>query len=116
MALGNLINLTLDMAQKARFRKTFIRKWREHRKLTLERLADRVEMTPSYLSMLERGLRGYTQETLEALANALSTDVASLLMRDPTDPEGIWSIWDNALPGERRQIIEIAKALKRTAG
>ncbi len=103
------------MPRTAQFKKTFIRQWRKYRNLTLEQLAERVDMTASHLSMLERGLRGYAQETLEAIADALSTDVPSLLMRDPTDPEGIWSIWDNALPGERRQIVEIAKTLKRTA-
>lgn len=65
--------------------------------------------------MLERGKRGYTQDMLEALAEALGTDPASLLMRDPTDPDAIWSIWDQAQPGERRQIIEVAHALLRTA-
>jgi hypothetical protein len=64
--------------------------------------------------MLERGLRGYTQDMLEALAEALTTDPASLLMRDPSDPEAIWSIWDQAKPGERRRIVEVAKALIRT--
>lgn len=64
--------------------------------------------------MLENGKRGYTQETLEAIADALQTDVASLLMRDPTDPDAIWSIWDNAKPGERRMIIDIARTVTKT--
>jgi len=64
--------------------------------------------------LLERGQRGYTQETLEAVASALQTDVASLLMRDPTDPDAIWSIWDQAKPSQRRQIVEIAKTLVKT--
>lgn len=103
-----------DMPRQ-KFRKTYIRHWRKHRHMTLERLAERLEMTPSMLSMLERGERGYTQETLEAVAEALQTDVASLLMRDPTDPDAIWSVWDQAKPGERKQIVEIAKTLLRTA-
>lgn len=101
------------MLQKRRFRRTFIREWREHRGLTLEQLGDRLEMTSSHLSMLERGLRGYTQETLELLAEALMTDPASLLMRRPGDDE-MWSIWDQAKPGVRRQITEIAKTLTKT--
>lgn len=102
------------MTSGRQFRKTRIRQWRQHRKMTLEDLAGAVEMTPSHLSMLERGQRGYTQETLEAIAAALQTDVASLLMRDPSDQEGIWSVWDEAKPTQRRQIIEIAKTLLRT--
>lgn len=99
---------------RPRFRRTYIAQWRDHRNLTQEQLAERLEMTQSHLSMLENGKRGYTQETLEAVAHALQTDVASLLMRDPTDPEAIWSIWDNAKPGERRMIVDIAKTVTKT--
>ncbi len=100
-------------ARRQQFRRTFIREWRKHRGLTLERLAERLDMTASNLSMLERGQRGYTQETLEHAAQALQTDVASLLMRNPADPDAIWSIWDQAKPGERQTITEIAKTIIR---
>lgn len=102
------------MAKPRKFRRTFIRQWRQFRNLTLEQLADRLDMTASHLSMLERGQRGYTQETLEEVAEALRTDVASLLMRDPTDPEGIWSVWEQAKPGERKMIVDIAKTVLKT--
>jgi transcriptional regulator with XRE-family HTH domain len=104
------------ISQKRQFQRTFIRQWREHRNLTLEQLAERVDMTASYLSMLERGQRGYTQDTLEALAHALQTDTASLLRRDPTGEgdDAIWSIWDQAKPGERRMIVDIAKTITKT--
>src|SRR5262245_21332200 len=108
MALQMTLFHNAGMARPRRFRRTFIRQWRKHRGLTLEQLAERLEMTPSHLSMLERGERGYTQETLEALSEALQTDTASLLMRDPTDPDAIWSVWDQAKPGERRMIVDIA--------
>lgn len=98
---------------QSRFRRTFIREWRQYRNLTLEQLADRLEMTASHLSMLERGYRGYTQETLERLADALQTSAASLLTRRPGDDE-LWSLWDQALPGVRRQLTEIAKTLTKT--
>lgn len=105
---------TPGMPRSSRFRKTFIRQWRQVRNLTLEQLADRLEMTASHLSMLERGQRGYTQETLEAIAHALQTDAANLIMRNPEDEDGIWSVWDQAKPGTRRQIVEIAKTLIKT--
>jgi hypothetical protein len=35
-------------------------------------------------------------------------------MRDPTDPEGIWSIWDQAKAAQRRTIVEIAKTIAKT--
>jgi transcriptional regulator with XRE-family HTH domain len=100
---------------RPRFRPTFIREWRKHRGLTLEQMADRLDMTSSHLSMLERGQRGYTQETLEAVAEALQTDAASLLMRNPSDPDTIWSLWDRAKPGEKRQIRDVAEALVKAA-
>jgi transcriptional regulator with XRE-family HTH domain len=96
-------------------RVTFIRQWRKHRGLTLEQLAARLnDMAPSNLSMLERGLRGYTQETLERIAEELGTDAASLLIRDPADGEAIWSLWDHAKPGQKRQIVEIATTITKT--
>lgn len=95
-------------------RRTFIREWRKYRNLTQEQLASRVDMVPSNLSMLERGVRGYTQDTLEALAMALQTDAASLLMRNPENDSAIWSIWDTAKPGEKKMIVEIAKTVVKT--
>jgi transcriptional regulator with XRE-family HTH domain len=99
---------------RTRFRPTFIRQWRDHRGLNQEQLADRLGMTQSHLSMLENGKRGYTQETLEAIADALQTDAASLLMRNPQDGDAIWSIWEQAKPGERRMIVDIAKTVTKT--
>jgi transcriptional regulator with XRE-family HTH domain len=97
-----------------RFRPTFIKQWREFRNLNQEQLAERLNMTQSHLSMLENGKRGYTQETLEAIADALQTDAASLLMRNPQDGDAIWSIWEQAKPGERRMIVDIAKTVTKT--
>lgn len=97
-----------------RFRLTFIRQWREKEGLSLDALASRVPMDKGNLSKVERGLLPYNQEMLERIAEALNTDPPSLLMRDPSDPEGMWSIWDQAKPGERRQIAEVAKTLIRT--
>lgn len=97
------------------YRKTFIREWRKHRGLTLEQVAERAGMTPGNLSHLERGRQAYTQSALEALAEALNTDPASLLMRNPTQAEPIWSIWEQAKPGEKRQITEVAKAIIQTS-
>jgi transcriptional regulator with XRE-family HTH domain len=108
--------------KKAQFRRTFIRQWRQHRGLTLEQLADRVrtindalETTHASLSRIETGKQPYNQLLLEAIAEALQTDVASLLIRDPSAPEGIWSVWDEAKPGERQTIVDIAKTIVKRA-
>lgn len=98
-----------------RYGRNYIRAWRQHRGLSLERLADRIQRTHATLSRIERGLNPYTQDVLEAIAEALGTDVPSLLVRDPSDPDGIWTIWDQAKPAQRRQIIEVAKTLLKTA-
>lgn len=100
--------------KKRTFRRTFIREWRKHRGLTLEQLADRLEMTASHFSMLERGQRGYTQETLEAIADTLQTSAASLLMRNPELDEAEWSLWDQAQPGERHLALELLKTVRKT--
>ena len=94
-------------------RRTFLRQWREHRILTLEKAAERFEMSAAQLSRLETGASDVTLGFLELAADAYLTDVASLLMRDPTNPEGIWSIWELAKPGERRQIEDLARVVVR---
>ena len=90
---------------------TFIRQWREHRGLSLERLADRLGTTKASLSRIERGLQPYSQPILEALAEALMCDPADLLMRNPTDPEGIWSIWDSIPVRERPRAVAVLRAM-----
>jgi transcriptional regulator with XRE-family HTH domain len=94
-------------------RKTFIKEWRVFRNLTQEQLAERVGMSPANVSLIERGLQSYTQETLEAFAQALTCEVVDLLIRHPSEPESIWSIWDHAKPAERRQIADVVRALVR---
>jgi len=100
--------------RRPKFRPTFIAQWREYRTLTQEQLAARLDMTQSHLSMLENGKRGYTQETLEAIAEALQTDVASLLTRNPVNGDPIWSVWDQAKPSERQLILDLAKTVTRS--
>jgi transcriptional regulator with XRE-family HTH domain len=92
----------------------FIREWRKHRGLTQEQLAERIGITKSYLSKIEGGKKRYDQPFLEAAAVALRCDPADLIIRDPVDPEGIWSIWDQLQPTQRQQVVEIARTLKRT--
>jgi transcriptional regulator with XRE-family HTH domain len=107
------------VAHQRHRRPVYIRQWREYRELSQEQLADRLEMSAAQLSRIETGKQGYTQDFLEACADALRTDVPSLLMRDPlredpSDPNSIWSLWDHAKPGERRLIVNIAKTVTKT--
>src|SRR5689334_18893146 len=72
----------------------FLRAWRKHRNKTLEQVADHLHMSHSQLSRIETYKQPYNQELLEALAELYMCDVVDLLIRDPSDPEGFWSIWD----------------------
>jgi transcriptional regulator with XRE-family HTH domain len=89
----------------------YLKQWREYRGLSQQRLADRIESSKGYISDLERGNRRYNQDLLEALADALSCEPADLLMRDPTDPSGIWSVWDQVPTVERPRIVAVIRAL-----
>lgn len=92
----------------------FIRAWRKHRHLTLEQLAERMGMDKGNLSKIERGKRRYDELFLETAAEALRCSPADLIVRDPTDPEGIWSIWETLSVQQRPQAVEILKAIKKT--
>lgn len=92
----------------------YIKEWRKFRELTQEQLSERLGMDKGYLSKIENGKRRYDQPFLEAAAEALRCSPADLIIRDPTDPDGIWSVWDSLQPAQRLQVVEIAKTLKRT--
>ena len=102
-------------SKRRTFTPTNLKLWRLDRGLTQEKLSERLGMSIGNLSQLERGIIGYTQETLEGSAQALGISPADILVRDPRDPEGIWSIWDTLPRVGRVRAIEILKALRRTA-
>jgi transcriptional regulator with XRE-family HTH domain len=101
------------MAKKAKTR-WYLKEWRKHRGYTQDRLAEMTGLSKPYVSQLETGKRQYTQELLELFADALRCDPPDLIIRDPSDPSGIWSIWEQLQPTERNQVVEIAKTIKRT--
>lgn len=109
------------MAKKAKKPKKadpghFIRGWREARGLTLERLAERIGLTHGTLSRIERGRTAYTQPVLEALAEALGTTPASLIMRDPAKPGAIWDLWEAIPASERPQAERVLETFIKKAG
>ncbi len=63
-----------------------IRKFRRHQKLTLEALAEIVEMSVSHLSLIERNKRELSLENLSQLGQALNVppSVIILLASEPT--------------------------------
>jgi transcriptional regulator with XRE-family HTH domain len=91
----------------------FLRQWREFREYTLEQAGEAVGISHAQLGRIERRLQPYNQGLLEALADLYRTDPASLLMRDPSNPETIWSLWDQANEGQRQEIERYAEFLIR---
>lgn len=89
----------------------FIREWRKFRGLTQQRLAERVDMAVPSISQLETGKQGYSQDTLERLADALNCQPGELLMRDPLRDDAPWSLLDALKPETRAQAITVLKAL-----
>ena len=74
-------------------------------------------MDRANLSRLERAEIAYTQDTLEAIAEALSCEPADLVMRNPLDKSAVWSIHDQLAkaPAEKReQAAAIVEALLKT--
>lgn len=102
------------MAKKDKHPGHFIRAWRKHRDCTLERLAERVGTTHATLSRVERGKVPYSQPLLEALADALGTTPASLIMRDPSVSNGIWDIWEQIPTQNRDQAAKVLETFKKT--
>jgi transcriptional regulator with XRE-family HTH domain len=104
---------------KPKRRETFIKAWRKFRGLSLiaavERLAleTDIELSDSQLSRIERGEQPYNQDLLEALAVTYRCDPQDLIMRDPSSPEAIWSIWEQLAQPERNQLVEIGKTFKK---
>ncbi len=106
------------------FSPTFIKQWREYRTLSQVQLAELVSKalrargikkgyTHASIGRLENGKIGYTQVILEVLAESLGTDPPSLLIRDPNDPAGIWTLWEKAIPEQRATITEHAEIVIR---
>ena len=100
---------------------TFIRAWRKTRGLTLIQLADQlmtlheIEISEGQLSRIENSKSPYGQVLLEAIADVLQTEAASLIMRDPARTE-FWSVLDTLDPVQRQQVVEYADFIKKKAG
>jgi transcriptional regulator with XRE-family HTH domain len=93
----------------------FLRQWRKYRDLSQERAAERIGMDRGNLSKIERGLVPYDEMFLAAAAEAYQCEPQDLIMRNPLDTEAPWSIWETLKPVEKRQAIEVIKALKKAS-
>lgn len=92
----------------------FLRAWREFRGMTQGELAEAVGTNANMIGYLESGERGLSAKWLRRLAPALRTQPGFLLEHDPNRlPTDIVEIWINASASERRQLIDVAKAIVR---
>jgi transcriptional regulator with XRE-family HTH domain len=99
------------MSKKTPPAKHYIKEWRRYRGLTQEQLASRLDVDRTTVSKIEGAKQEYSQGFLEAAADALRCDPADLIMRDPTQPSAIWSIWDSIPEAERPKAIAILSTL-----
>lgn len=79
-----------------RRRRHFIKEWRVFRRLTQQKLADMIasatgaaDISKGWVSRIESLEIGYTQDNLEAIADALGTHPGILLMRAPISADGV---------------------------
>lgn len=108
--MGTRVKARINQPQR---RRHFIKEWRKHRKMTQEQLAERIGVAVSTISQLETMKQGYSQPTLEAIADVLDCEPADLLMRKPGGDGPVWSIIESLDAPAREQIAEIAKTFKR---
>lgn len=73
-----------------------------------------MHITQGHLSKVENFKKPWDEDLLALAAEALRCEPVDILIRDPSDPEGMWSIWDSLRPTERTQLVEVAKVIKRT--
>jgi transcriptional regulator with XRE-family HTH domain len=96
-----------------------VKSLRERRGLTQERLAELAELSPTYISHIERGSKNVSLNALMRLADALEVPVERLLCDScPTDrnaflPE-VQALLADCSPHERCILLEIAEAAKQS--
>ena len=91
----------------------FLRQWREHRGLTQEELAEKVDTTANMIHYLETGERGLSAKWLRRLAPALDTTPGHLLEHDPNNlPTDILDIWAHISKKDRATALRILETFK----
>lgn len=90
-------------------RRNFLRKWRDHRGLTQEALAERLGTNKAQISNWENARRAMTFNVQAALAEALSIEPSDLF-RDPDRPSADELLRD-VPPEVHTQAIDLIKVL-----
>lgn len=87
-----------------------IREERQKREITIEKLAEMIEVSDSHLGLVERGVRGVSVEVLIRIASLFNISVDSLLCEDatPTDVDRVESLraYIENLSGEEFDLLK----------
>lgn len=104
--------------KNSRFGNHYIKEWRLHRKLSLRKLADRMESEPgveliSYASLnrIETGSQPYSEPILQALSIALDAPAHYLISRKPDTHADVVSIFEKLDESQQAQAIAVLKAI-----
>lgn len=82
----------------------FVKQWRKHFGLSVEKLGEMSGISGSMISQLERGKTTYTQNTLEALARAMNLQPWQLLACGPDENQELWRVVMNR--SDHRAMLE----------
>ena len=93
-----------------------IKFWRQHRNFTQEKLAEKVELTPGFISLIETGKKRASLETLIRVCKELEITLNDLLLGNqitqPIDYNTEFAeLISNLNEYERNMIFEISKAI-----
>ena len=96
-----------------------IKFWRQQRNLTQEQLAETVELTPGFISLIETGKKRASLETLLSLCCALNITLNDLLVGNQIIQETDYNTEFSELTvklneSERHLVFEITKAVCKT--
>lgn len=116
--MGHGYNLAMSNSKRGRH---FIRKWRKHRGLSLRKLAECLEKSPGIpltshanIGRIETYEQPYSQDILEAIAEALNVTVVELLTVDPTKDGDVVDLVKLVKAKDRDRAIRVLKALTGT--
>lgn len=96
------------MAKQMRKRPTtrprhYVKEWRQHRNLTQDQLAERVDRSRGLISQIEGGLTDLTEDMIYALASALNCEPWDIFRVNPLVEGSVVDITD-ALRGKPADI------------
>lgn len=93
---------------------TYIRQWRDFRRLTQDQVAERIGISRVNYGRIEAGKVPYNQDFLELCAEALKCTKADLLERDPVTEslvDQLRAVLGRATEDQQLIVLRVAKSL-----